>query len=387
MAERLLANTRGCDTVARLGGDEFAVLLPGLDGDSEAVAVAERILAAMLAPIALEGKDVHVSASLGIAYRHGIEGVVELLRNADLAMYRAKSRGKGHYQVFERSMHTAVLDRLQLEADLRQALDGGELLLHYQPIICLASGAVTGVEALARWKHPVRGFISPAEFIPLAEETGLIIPFSRWVLTEACTQARLWQTMRLTTAPLAIAVNVSGRQLHEGTIVDDLHYALCASGLDPHGIVLEITESVIMQNIETTLRQLRDLKALGVNLAIDDFGTGYSSLSYLQRFPVDILKIDKSFVDAVAHGEVALVRGIMALAETLELRTVAEGIEHATQVEALQQLGCHFGQGYHLARPLQADECTAFLAGREHSNQKPRDMLSRTSDEWKLSSV
>jgi diguanylate cyclase (GGDEF)-like protein/PAS domain S-box-containing protein len=387
IAERLLCTTRGSDTVARLGGDEFAILLRGLDGDGEAITVAERIMAAMQAPIALEGKEVRVSASVGIAYRRGTESVVDLLRNADLAMYRAKNRGKGRYQVFERSMHTAVLDQLQLEADLRQALDGGELLLHYQPIVCLTSGGIIAVEALARWKHPKRGFISPAEFIPLAEETGLIDPLSRWVLTEACTQARLWHDMRVAEAPLAIAVNISGRQLHEATVMDDLAYALRESGMDPRNLVFEITESVIMQNIDTTLRQLRDLKALGVGLAIDDFGTGYSSLSYLQRFPVDILKIDKSFVDAVGRGDVALVRGITALAETLGLMTVAEGIEDASQVEALQMLGCHFGQGFYLATPLPAEECTAFLAGLKRPKRKPKDIAGRRGGEWKFSSV
>jgi len=370
VAARLLKATRGCDNVARLGGDEFAILLAGLAQEQDAVVVVERITAAMRPPVALRGREVLISASIGVAHVEAGQGVDEVLRNADLAMYRAKGAAKGGHEVFEPGMHTAVLERLELEADLRRAVEREELRLLYQPIVELASGRTIGVEALVRWQHPSRGLVSPAAFIPLAEETGIIVPIGRWVLAEACRQGAAWQGAAWPTdarpvtseipgiAPLTVSVNLSGQQLHDAALVADVAAALRDSGLPPSSLVLEITESVLMRDTEVTLATLGALKALGVRLAMDDFGTGYSSLSYLQRFPIDILKIDKAFVDGVARSgsDAAVARTIIALGDTPALRTVAEGVETAAQREALGRLGCEFGQGYLFARPLPADE-------------------------------
>ncbi|HEY7877049.1 MAG TPA: GGDEF domain-containing phosphodiesterase, partial [Gemmatimonadaceae bacterium] len=290
----------------------------------------------------------------------------DLLRNADMAMYVAKSKGKARWERFQPDMHTRALERLDLEAELRRALDhGGEFILLYQPIVQLQTGEVKGVEALVRWMHPDRGMMTPVQFIPLAEETGLIVPLGRWVLREACRQAQLWQDRRESGAPLTLTVNVSGYQLQHEGVVADVRGALDDSGLDPHRLVLEITESVLMQQNETILERLRALKAVGVRLAIDDFGTGYSSLGYLQRFPIDILKIDKAFVDDIgaAGTEPALVRAIIALGDTLQLQTIAEGIELKQQWHGLQELGCEMGQGYLFARPVSVSQIDAMFSG------------------------
>jgi diguanylate cyclase (GGDEF)-like protein/PAS domain S-box-containing protein len=387
VAQRLLAATRGSDTVARLGGDEFAVLLE--DGwAGAAVAVAERIGEVLSAPLSLDGTIVGVATSVGIAHARAEDGADELLRNADVAMYRAKSHGKGGHEVFAPEMHAALLDRLALEADLRRAVgdatvvDGtlggdpasGEFLVLYQPIVELEGGQATGAEALVRWRHPQRGLVSPAAFIPLAEATGLIVPLGEWVLRQACVQGAQWQALRDAASdvasdrlaplpPLTITVNLSGRQLQHPGLLHAVSTALDESGLRPSSLVLEITESVIMQDTESNLATLHALKELGVRLAIDDFGTGYSSLSYLQKFPVDILKIDKTFVDGVARGgsEAALARTIVALGDTLSLRCVAEGIEDDEQRRHLRALGCAFGQGYFFARPLPPERVTEML--------------------------
>ena len=371
VAERLLNATRGCDTVARLGGDEFAVLLDATRGDEDAIAVAGRVLVALTAPIQLDGAEVAVAASIGIARAGDDDGADELLRNADVAMYRAKQRGKSGYEIFAPEMHAALLDRLALEADLRRALADGtceEFRVHYQPIVRLAEGRISGMEALVRWQHPRRGLVAPADFIPSAESTGLIVPLGRWVLGEACRQMVRWQE-RGAVAPdgaaLTLTVNLSGRQLQHPDLVRDVADALAASGLVPSSLVLEITETVIMRDTEANLATLHALRALGVRLAIDDFGTGYSSLAYLKRFPIDILKIDKAFVDGVGRGgsEAALARTIVALGDTLALRCVAEGIEMDEQREHLQSIGCEFGQGYLFARPLAPELADAALFG------------------------
>jgi diguanylate cyclase (GGDEF)-like protein/PAS domain S-box-containing protein len=364
IAERLLTCVRTADTVARLGGDEFALLIEDATDDNAASAVADRVAAAVRHPIQLEGKDVFVTASIGIATATDEGSASDLLRNADMAMYMAKSRGKARYERFEPGMHAKALERLELQADLRLALDrGGEFTLLYQPIVMLQTGDVKGVEALVRWNHPERGVLTPMQFIPLAEETGLIVPLGRWVLREACRQAALWQARRGTGHPLTLTVNVSGHQLQYEAVVDDVRRALSDSGLDPRQLVLEITESVLMQQNEVILERLRALKAVGIRLAIDDFGTGYSSLGYLQRFPVDILKIDKAFVDDIgsAGTEPALVRAILALGETLQLQTIAEGIEQSRQLSGLQELGCEMGQGFYFARPVEVVEIDALL--------------------------
>ena len=361
VAARLLGTTRGCDTVARLGGDEFAVLLQdAVDGDAHIVA--NRILSSLTRPVRVGARELSVGASIGIAVAHCEDGAEELLRNADLAMYQAKARGKGMYEVFAPPMYEAVRDRVSLQADLHHALERREFRLVYQPLVELATERVVGVEALVRWDHPTRGAVSPATFIPLAEESGIILPLGRWVLGEACRQAAAWQR-RGVGAPY-VAVNISGRQLQHPQLVADVATALGEAGLEPGALLLEITEGVVMHDTEASLRRLHDLKGIGVRLAIDDFGTGYSSLSYLQRFPMDVLKIDKAFVDDVALGgsQAALARTIVALGETLSLDTVAEGIETPEQSAALVAMGCRVGQGYWFARPVPAPEITAMLA-------------------------
>ena len=370
-AQRLIASVRTADTVARLGGDEFAVLLEDADKDGAATAVVQRIVHALRHPFALDGREVFATASIGIAIAGEDESASDLVRNADMAMYMAKSGGKGRYEVFEPRMHVQAVERLELEADLRHAIEAEEFALHYQPIVLLHTGEITGVEALVRWQHPRRGMLGPPQFIPMAEETGLIVPLGRWVVRDACRQAARWQRMR--GLPLTLTVNISGHQLQGESVVDDVREALEASGLDARQLVLEITESVLMQHSEVLLLRLRALKALGVRLAIDDFGTGYSSLGYLQRFPIDILKIDKSFVDDVgmAGGEPALARAVIALGETLRLQTIAEGIEQRRQLNGLQELGCEMGQGYYFARPVAASAIDEMLVAESGPSPVP----------------
>ncbi len=363
VAGRLLNATRGSDTVARLGGDEFAVLLENARTDAEASIVAERIIQSLQAPIDLqEGQGVRVSTSIGIARAAELDTVDELLRNADVAMYAAKADLRGGYRFFDQSMHTALVDRVMLEADLRRALEDREIWVAYQPIVDLEGGRITGMEALARWQHPLKGTIQPAVFIPVAEETGLIAPLGAVVLDEACRQVATWNAGR--GEPLTVTVNISGFQLQSDSLLVDVASALGSSGLAPECLVLEITESVIVQNGAFALERLQALKALGVRLAVDDFGTGYSSLSYLQQFPVDILKIDRSFTNGLTRGpnQDALARTIIALGDLLTLRTIAEGVELEQQHERLRDLGCSHGQGYLFSKPLTAREMAALLA-------------------------
>ena len=374
VARRLLHATRGCDTVARLGGDEFAVLLAQVRSDVDVQTVVERILRMMRTPVVLDRAEVTVGTSIGVARATPGDSAEELLRNADVAMYRTKQRGRGGYELFAPAMHAAVVERLELEADLRRALadPAAELRLVYQPIVALADERVVGLEALIRWDHPARGTISPMQFIPLAEATGLVVPLGRWVLRAACHQAAEWlpgaggQGAASDTGAPYVAVNLSGRQLEDAALVDDVADALGESGLDPARLLLEITESILVQRADAALRTLHALKALGVRLAIDDFGTGYSSLAYLHRFPVDVLKIDKAFVDGVAGGgsDAALARAIVGLATTLGLRCVAEGIERANQAAELRAAGCGYGQGFLYAKPLAAREAGALLAAQ-----------------------
>jgi diguanylate cyclase (GGDEF)-like protein/PAS domain S-box-containing protein len=349
---RLQGHARPGDTVARLGGDEFGVLLEDIAAD-EAVRSAEALLEGLATPIVLRDRDLTPTASIGIAIAAG-EDAETLLRNADTAMYAAKRQGKGRYALFEPAMHATVIERLDLAADLSRAVEKGQLHLCYEPQISLASGRICCLEALVRWRHPARGEVSPGEFIPLAEDTGMILAIGRWVLREACRQIKAWQERWPAPAPLTIAVNLSARQLQHPGIVDEVRAALAAAGLDPQSLVLEITETAIMEQLDAAITLLTELRRLGVRLALDDFGTGYSSLSYLQRLPVDILKIDRSFVAGVARSteDSALARGILTLGQTLGLETVAEGIETAEQLAALRALGCQLGQGYFFARPL-----------------------------------
>jgi diguanylate cyclase (GGDEF)-like protein/PAS domain S-box-containing protein len=367
VAQRLRTCLRVVDTIARLGGDEFAILLQDARHPEDSVAVAERITAELRLPFRIEGKEVFVGTSIGIASSSVGDTAEELLRNADAAMYIAKSQGKGCYEIYEPHMHAQAMERLDLEADLRRAVERGEFVLHYQPIIDMRTGQVAGAEALVRWYHPERGLLAPGAFIPLAEETGLILPLGRWVLEEACRRGRQWQARYPRRPPLTITVNLSGRQLQQPDVVETVALALGGAGLEPTGLILEVTESVMMQNTEVTLSKLQQLRGMGVRIAIDDFGTGYSSLSYLQRFPVDILKIDKSFIDGVggAMGEGALARAIIALGDTLRLRTIAEGVRSMEQVGQLKQFGCELGQGYYFAKPMEADDIEVLLRSTE----------------------
>lgn len=381
VARRLLNATRGSDTVARLGGDEFAVLLEQTNDVREAIVVAERMIASMRVPISVGDRQVVVGVTVGIARadaipeptpfgtprtRVGVTGetrvlldpIDAVLRDADLAMYHAKTCGKGQWALFAPSMRHAAAERQAIEADLSSAIANGELNLHYQPIVTLDGGTLIGVEALLRWTHATRGVIPPSQFIPIAEASGLIIPLGEWVITTACAQAARWQKWQrehaIGTQPLMMSVNVSGRQLQGAGFVDAVCMTVVQSGLEPTTLILELTESAVMEQAELARVRLAALREAGFLIAIDDFGTGYSALSYLQDFPIDILKIDKAFIDGVTRGgtQGAFARTIVALADALSLRTIAEGIEHAEQRECLLAMGCELGQGYHFSRPV-----------------------------------
>ncbi len=382
VGERLKNSLRTADTAARLGGDEFAILLEDGGEGIGAADVAARILTSLDGPFHLEGKEVFVRASIGIASggidRKGPDGAEELLRNADVAMYMAKESGKSRYQVFEPAMHDTALKRLELKADLQRAVDNGEFILHYQPVIELESGSISGLEALVRWNHPTRGMIPPLDFIPLAEETGLIVPIGQWVLEEACRQAISLQERFPSDPPLHMAVNLSARQLARPEIVGEIAAILMETQLDAESLILEITESVMMADMELSIERLGELKELGVKLAVDDFGTGYSSLNYIRRFPVDILKVDKSFVDGVNDGgeESALTAAIIELAGILKLKPVAEGIERADQLEKLLDLKCDLGQGFYFAKPLPMPEIDELLHARTSLADRDAELSS-----------
>ena len=364
-AERLRACLRAGDTAARLGGDEFAVLLEGCtESGEDATQVAERIGSAFARPFALDDREAFSSASIGIAVSTGVEAGEDLLRNADLAMYLAKRRGKSRIERFAAHMHEEVVERLDLLADLRYAIEREELQLEYQPIVDLETRSVSGLETLVRWDHPTRGRIPPVDFIPIAEQSGLIVPIGRWVMLHACAHARHWSRAMPDLPPVTVTVNLSARQLGDDHLIDDVANALRVAGLRRDQLVLELTESTLLANSEETIGILSSLKSLGVRLAIDDFGTGYSSLSYLHRFPVDVLKIDKSFVEGVdgGPGASALASAVIALGNSLGLRVVAEGIENEEQHAALTKLGCKFGQGFLFSRPLPPSDVMPFLA-------------------------
>jgi diguanylate cyclase (GGDEF)-like protein/PAS domain S-box-containing protein len=382
VAERLGAAVRPEDTVARFGGDEFAVLIESIPDQEAAEEFAQRVIDGMDAPVLIEGREIHIRGSIGIAVAGpDASDTDQIMRNADLAMYHAKAAGAGGYASYDPQMHSGLIERLQLEADLRRALEGDEFELHYQPTVRLDSGAVVGFEALLRWRHPTRGLVSPAEFITLAEATGMILPIGKWALTEACRQAAEWLEVS-PTRPMTMAVNVSGRQFGQSDFADLVEKVLADTGLAPDRLCLEMTESVVMNDTEENLALLMRLKEIGVKLAIDDFGTGYSSLSYLRRFPVDTLKIDRSFVERLGQqsDDATLARTIVQLGQSLGMSTVAEGIEHSEQFLALRRMGCERAQGFYFSRPLPAIQAGAVIASGSPAalmaGNKPASMLA-----------
>ncbi|HUZ19013.1 MAG TPA: EAL domain-containing protein [Acidimicrobiales bacterium] len=363
VAARLSSALRESDTIARFGGDEFVVLCEDVVSADEVVGVAERLSQSLAAPIALADGEVFITTSIGIAFSEGPDQTPQaLLRDADAALYRAKELGRGGYELFNEQMRARAVERLATVNALHRAIERDELLLYYQPIVELVSGSIVGMEALVRWQHHERGLVPPTEFIPLAEESGLIVELGRWVLREACAQARRWSEA-LPGSTLTMSVNLSARELQHPMVVEEVADALASARVDPRRLVLEITESVLMNDTRATLDRLQQLRDLGVRLAIDDFGTGYSSLASLRRLPVDVLKIDKSFIDGlgVDRDESAITRTVVRLAQALGLETVAEGVERAEVAAELLTLGCHLAQGYHFSRPLPAAELDQLL--------------------------
>ncbi|HEX8336521.1 MAG TPA: EAL domain-containing protein, partial [Pyrinomonadaceae bacterium] len=357
IARRLENHLRPTDTVARLGGDEFAVLLDGLEDEGDAIRVAERVQEELTSPFNLGGHEVFTTASIGIALSApGHDHPERVLRDADTAMYRAKEKGKARYELFDADMHARAVERLRLENDLRRAVERGEFQVNYQPIVSLDSDRVAGFEALVRWEHPERGFVPPSEFIPVAEETGMIVEIGQWVLRESCRQMREWQRLSFDNRLLTVSVNLSGKQFLQPNLIGCVKQILHETDLDPRCLKLEITESVMMENAEAASAMLVQLRALGVQLSIDDFGTGYSSLSYLHRFPVNTLKIDRSFVirmgDAGENSEI--VRTILTLASNLGMDVIAEGVETKGQLSQLKAMNCPYGQGYFFSKPVDA---------------------------------
>jgi len=381
LVRRLETCVRPGDTVARLGGDEFTILLEGIQDVSDATVIADRIQKALSLPFNLSGHEVFITTSIGIALSTiGYERPEDLLRDADTVMYRAKALGKARHEVFDKAMHAQAVTLLQLENDLRRVVDrltaevlegssaeqSQELQLYYQPIVSIETGTFTGFEALLRWNHPERGLISPDEFIPLAEETGLIVPIGYWVMHEACHQMQIWQQEFPRNPPLMISVNLSGKQFSRPDLIEQIQQILRETGLSPYSLKLEITESILMENAESAAAMLLQLRALGVQLYIDDFGTGYSSLGYLHRFPVDALKIDRSFINRMGtNGENSeIVQTVMTLARNLEIDVVAEGVETAEQLAQLRAMGCKHGQGqgYFFSKPVDAQTAQALIA-------------------------
>ncbi|MDQ3804949.1 MAG: EAL domain-containing protein [Acidobacteriota bacterium] len=382
LARRLEACLRPGDTVARLGGDEFVILLEELTGAEDVIEVARRVQEAVSQPFQIGGHEVFTTASIGIALStSGYERAEEILRDADTAMYRAKMLGKKRHVIFDQAMHDRAMQLLQLETDLRRAIDRREFFLQYQPIVSLATGRICSFEALVRWQHPERGLISPADFVPLAEETGLIIPLGQWVLGEASRQMRDWQLRGRIEGRVTMSVNLSSRQFSQADLTEQVAGALRESGLSPDCLKLEITESMVMENIDTAIEMLGQLRDLGVEISIDDFGTGYSSLSYLHRFPINTLKIDRSFVTRMTDNaeNAEIVRTIMTLARSLQMDVVAEGVETTAQLMQLRGLECDYAQGYLFSKPvggeralelLRENEFPALLGGQEEESRR-----------------
>ncbi|MCS0627785.1 EAL domain-containing protein [Telluria mixta] len=363
-AKRLTACARADDVVARLGGDEFALVLPALDDDGVAADIAARVIEALAQPFYLEGQQLFVSASVGIAtYPENGRDAETLLKNADTAMYGAKNGGRNNYQFYVAEMHENATQRLQTETQLRLALERGEFLLHYQPKLDLATGTISGFEALLRWNHPQRGLVPPLEFIDILEDTGLILPVGEWVIGEVCRQLKAWQAQGMMVQP--VAINLSARQLQQADLAGAVECIVARAGVDPALLEFELTESMLMTNPEGAVEILARIKALGIRLSVDDFGTGYSSLAYLKRFPLDALKIDRTFVRDLPDDpdDAAITKAVIRLAHSLSLKVVAEGVENVDQLRELEQYGCDQIQGYYVSRPLPAQACEALLAG------------------------
>ena len=369
MARRLESCIREVDMVARLGGDEFAILLDGIPSQAEATNMARRIQEKLLSPFNLSGHEVFTSTSIGISVSStGYDHPENMLRDADTAMYRAKAQGKACYEVFDKGMHTHAVYVLQMENDLRRAIDREELRVYYQPIVSLENGNLAGFEALIRWQHPERGFINPSDFIPLAEDTGLIVPLGLWILKRACQQLCKWQWQSPANRSLFMSVNLSGKQVAQPSLVSDIREILDETHVEARHLKLEITESAVMENAEMAARILNRLKELGVQLSIDDFGTGYSSLSYLHRFPVNTLKIDRSFVGRIGEAaeNIEIVRTVVSLAENMGMEVVAEGVETLSQLMQLRKLKCQYGQGYLFSRPVDAEMVDSWISKKPH---------------------
>ena len=382
-AERLEKALRPVDTLARFGGDEFAILLSGMTDATDTVRVAQRIQDELTQPFVLDKNSAFATASIGIALSSsGYDRPEDILRDADTAMYRAKENGKARYELFDHGMHARAVSRLQLESDLRQAIEQKEFSVYYQPIVCLQTGRLSGFEALVRWNHPRRGLVSPLDFIPVAEETGLIVPIGQWVLNEACKHIRECQMNSPSHRSLSLSVNLSARQVAQPDLLEQIKQALETSKLNPHCLKLEITESVVMENAEAAALMFKQLRSLGVQLSIDDFGTGYSSLSYLHRFPLNYLKIDRSFVMRLTtDNDNAIVRTISTLARNLGMEVIAEGIETEEQYQQLKMLGCEYGQGYLFSRPVDNDGVRHLLAQDAKRDLEPDLDLAQPTDD------
>ena len=373
IAKRLRACVRPGDTVARLGGDEFTILLDSLKSPDDAIDMARRLLSNLSEHFKVPGREVFITASIGVALSTcGYEHAEDVLRDADTAMYRAKSLGRARYEIFDKGMHAKATDLIQIETDLWRALERDELTLDYQPIVSLQTGRIAGFEALLRWLHPSRGVVSPLEFISVAEETGLIIPMGQWVLNQACRQTREWQKRYPQKPPLQISVNLSPKQFMQRDLIDQISLALDRGGLSPASLKVEITEGMVMQNVESTMQMLGQLQALGVAISLDDFGTGYSSLSYLHRFPISTLKIDQSFVSSMSNNQESLeiVRTILGLARNLKMEVIAEGVETLEQAVELRAMNCEYGQGYYFSKALNANSAVRFLSS-DSTNKIP----------------
>jgi diguanylate cyclase (GGDEF)-like protein len=384
VADRVRNSIRSGDVAARLGGDEFAILLDDVADLNRTLGVSRRLLDALKVPVPIEGQELSISASIGIAAgRDEQDRADDLLRNADVAMYMAKSQGKSQYAIFEPTMHAAIIERHALSSELSRGVGRGELLVNYQPIVTLETGKIHGVEALVRWRHPTRGIVGPDDFIPLAEESGTILALGRWMLTEACREVQSWRQRWPEAESLVLTINLAAAQLQQSDFVDELRGILADTGFPAENLVLELTESAMFHDTQTTITRLQALRQLGIGIAIDDFGTGYSSLGYLRRFQVDILKIARDFIGSADGGTAdwAFAHAIVALGRTLDLRIVAEGVEAPGQLERLREMGCEFGQGFLFARPVNG----ASFARETFSQETPRKRVAGATKAPKLS--